>query len=345
MKKAFLSALFYLLFSFSFAQNTWKLVSPDGLLEIQIVEQGGISYAVSHLGNKLIQPSALGFILNKPELELTEFEVLGTTTSSYDQSWAPEYGEISSIQDRHKELVLRLRSKTSPAVLVNLVFRAFNDGLGFRYEFPEQEGFKHFIVGVELTEFKLGEDHLAFWIPGDYDTNEFLYNTTRLSEVSALEANAKEVDIAVKSPIGDSFIQTPLQLVTDGGYYLHIHEAALVNYPVMQLSMDKSDFTLTSHLVPDAVGNKAYLQTEFKTPWRSIIVSKSPEGILASDLILNLNDPAPDADYSWIKPQKFIGVWWEMHVGKGTWDYSSGKHAANTAKVKKNTLILQPNME
>lgn len=335
MKKALFSLILLLLLSPAFAQQITQLTSPDGKIEVKINPENGLTYSVAHQGKLLIQPSRLGFSLNKPEVKLTEFELLDSEEKSLDQTWTPVYGERSDIRDQYRELRLRLKAKSQPSVEIQLVFRAYNDGVGFRYEFPEQEGFKHFIVGEELTEFKLGVDHTAFWIPGDYDTNEFLYNTTRLSEVKALEANAKEIDIAVKSPIGDNFVQTPLQLVTDEGYYLHIHEAALVNYPVMQLELDKADFTLKSHLVPDAVGNKAYLQTGTSTPWRSIIISKSPEGILASDLILNLNEPASEGDYTWVTPQKFIGVWWEMHVGKGTWDYSSGKHAANTANVKK----------
>lgn len=335
MKKALSSLILLFLLSPAFAQQITQLASPDGKIEVKINLENGLTYSVSHQGKLLVQPSKLGFSLNKPEIKLTEFELLDSEEKSVDQTWTPVYGERSNIRDQYRELRLRLKAKSQPAGEIQVVFRAYNDGVGFRYEFPEQAGFKHFVVGEELTEFKLGADHTAFWIPGDYDTNEFLYNTTRLSEVRALEANAKEIDIAVKSPIGDHFVQTPLQLVTDEGYYIHLHEAGLENYPVMQLELDKGDFTLKSHLVPDAVGNKAYLQTGAKTPWRSIIISQTPEGILASDLILNLNDPAPEADYSWVTPQKFIGVWWEMHVGKGSWEYASGKHAANTANVKK----------
>lgn len=335
MKKALSSLILLFLLSPAFAQQITQLASPDGKIEVKINLENGLTYSVSHQGKLLVQPSKLGFSLNKPEIKLTEFELLDSEEKSVDQTWTPVYGERSNIRDQYRELRLRLKAKSQPAGEIQVVFRAYNDGVGFRYEFPEQAGFKHFVVGEELTEFKLGADHTAFWIPGDYDTNEFLYNTTRLSEVRALEANAKEIDIAVKSPIGDHFVQTPLQLVTDEGYYIHLHEAGLENYPVMQLELDKGDFTLKSHLVPDAVGNKAYLQTGAKSPWRSIIISQTPEGILASDLILNLNDPAPEADYSWVTPQKFIGVWWEMHVGKGSWEYASGKHAANTANVKK----------
>ncbi|AMQ55946.1 glycoside hydrolase family 97 protein [Algoriphagus sanaruensis] len=335
MKKVFLSLVFTAVFLASFGQQKFQVSSPNGQVQVTLSNQERLTYSISHQENVLFQPSTLGFSLNRPEIDLTEFEVLGSEEKEVNQSWTPIYGERSKIKDHYRELRLRLQTKTQAKVQVNLVFKVYDDGVGFRYEFPEQEGFKHFIVGEELTEFKMGADHSAFWIPGDYDTNEFLYKTTRLSEVKSLAANAEEIDIAVKSPIGDNFVQTPLQLVTDSGYYIHIHEAALVNYPVMQLELDKADYTLKSHLVPDAVGNKAYLQTGTSTPWRSIIISKTPEGILASDLILNLNDPAQEEYYSWVTPQKFIGVWWEMHVGKGTWEYASGKHAANTANVKK----------
>lgn len=186
-----------------------------------------------------------------------------------------------------------------------------------------------------MTEFNFGEDLRAFWIPGDYETNEYLYNTTRLSEIDALSASDKEKDIALKEPIGKNFVQTPLLLQNGNGVYIHLHEAALVNYPVMQLELDQKNFKFTSHLVPDGVGNKAYLETGFKTPWRTLIISDRAEDILASDLILNLNEPSKIGDTSWIKPQKFIGVWWEMHVGKGTWPYEGGKHAANTENVKR----------
>ena len=335
MKHILTLFFFGLILTSATGQERFELTSPDGQLRVELTNEKAFRYGVLHRGNVLLHPSSLGFSLNRPDVDLVEFEVLGTSEKSVDQTWAPIYGEKAQIRDNFRELSVRLKTRNAPQIELNVIFRVYNDGIAFRYEFPVQPEFKHFIVGEELTQFHLGEDHLAFWIPGDYDTNEFLYNTTRLSEVRALEANAKEIDIAVKSPIGDNFIQTPLQLVTNSGYYLHLHEAALVNYPVMQLELDKSSFTLTSHLVPDAVGNKAYLKTGFRTPWRSLIIADNPEEILTSDLILNLNDPAVESDYSWVTPQKFIGVWWEMHVGKGSWDLASGKHAANTANVKK----------
>lgn len=335
MKKSFLFLVFLSATHVLCAQASLQLNSPDGQLSLRIDNQQTLTYSLAHQGKLLVQPSRLGFSFSKPKLTLSEFEIIESQEQEVDQSWSPLYGEKSSIRDHYRELSLFLRTKTQPAVEVVVTFRLFNDGLGFRYTFPVQKNLNYFVIEEELTAFKFGADHLAFWIPGDYDTNEFLYQSTRLSEINALQANFQELDIAVKSPAGDRVIQTPLQLVTDQGYYLHLHEAALGNYPVMQLELDKADFSLQAHLVPDAVGNKAYLQTGSSTPWRSIIVSTTPEGILASDLILNLNDPAPSGDYSWITPQRFIGVWWEMHVGKGSWDLASRKHAANTDNVKK----------
>lgn len=318
----------------AFGQQVFQVQSPDGKLALTVTSQGNISYAVSHLGNQLIHPSTLGVVLSRPELTLKNLEIINSSKSSIKNSWSPVYGERSQIANEYNELKLNLKNTGAPEVKMDVVFRIYNDGLGFRYEFPEQSGLKHFIVEEELSSFHLGENLKAFWIPGDYDTNEFLYHTTPLSEINALEANRQEADIAVKSPAGMHVIQTPLQIVNSTGYYMHIHEAALMNYPVMQLDLDKTNWSLSAHLVPDAVGNKAYLETGMSTPWRTIIISKTPEGILDSDLILNLNDPAPELDYSWIKPKKFIGVWWEMHVGKGTWEKEGGKHAATTENVK-----------
>lgn len=317
-----------------FAQNTITVSSPNQNLYIKISTEGTIKYAVEFQGIEIIQPSSLGFELNRPDVSLSNFELLNQTQKTVNESWKPLFGEKSKIRNHYNEIILELQSSDIRAIKVNVVFRVFDDGIGFRYEFPEQEGFKHFIVGEELTQFNLGQDMGAFWIPGDYETNEYLYNTSPLSEVDALAAAEKEKDIALKEPIGKYFVQTPLLLQSKEGIFIHLHEAALVNYPVMQLELNPETFRLTSHLVPDAVGNKAYLETGFKTPWRTLIISDKASDILASDLILNLNDPPKIEDTSWIKPQKFIGVWWEMHVGKGTWPYEGGNHAANTENVK-----------
>jgi hypothetical protein len=228
--------------------------------------------------------------------------------------------------------------------MLEFIVRVFNDGAGFRYLFPRQAELNHFIVQDELTEFALTGDHKTFWIPGDYDTNEFMYNTSRLTEVDA-SSSAMSQEIYAKTFFDKNAVQTPLMMKTNDGLYINIHEAALVNYPAMNLVIDKDRLILRSHLVPDAVGNKAYLQAPAVTPWRTIIVSDKATEILASKMILNLNEPTKLTNTSWIRPQKMIGVWWEMHVGKSSWDYSGQQagsalsakshHGANTANVKK----------
>lgn len=328
-----LAIIFFFSFSKLFGQSPLNISSSDKNLQLSITADEAIQYSLSYKGSNILQQSALGMKLNRPEIILREFELVSNSQKTVDETWEPLFGERSKIRNQYQELTLKLKSKDQ-GIKVDVIFRVFNDGLGFRYEFPEQGGVKHFILGYEFTEFNFGEDLRAFWIPGDYETNEYLYNTTRLSEVDALAASEKEKDIALKEPIGKNFVQTPLLLQNSNGVYIHLHEAALVSYPVMQLGLDPKSFKLTSHLVPDAVGNKAYLETGFKTPWRTLIISDKSEDILASDLILNLNEPSKIEDTSWIKPQKFIGVWWEMHVGKGTWPYEGGKHAANTENVK-----------
>lgn len=316
------------------AQQSVAVSSPDKaiVLKTSISATGNFQYSVSYKKTTFIEPSTLGFSLSKPKVNLTQFSIVAVDSSTVDETWQPVWGEVSTIRNHYKALTITLKSKTE--ILVKVAFRVFNEGVGFRYEFPKQENLNHFVVANELTQFNLAGDYKAFWIPGDYDTNEYLYNTTKLSEVNAVAAAAKETDIALKSVIGANFVQTPLMMKTNNGLYINLYEAALINYPVMHLQLDKKTFTLTSHLVPDAVGNKAYLQTPFTTPWRTINVSDKATDILASKMILNLNEPSKIADVSWIKPQKFIGMWWEMHVGKATWEKASGKHGANTANVK-----------
>ncbi|NBB22209.1 glycoside hydrolase family 97 protein [Runella sp. CRIBMP] len=316
------------------AQQSISITSPNRFVALTttLATNSTIQYRVSYKNNTFIEPSSLGFSLSRPKLTLSQFSIVSVDSSTTDETWQPVWGEVSRIRNHYKALSLLLKDKSG--VLVKVHFRVFNEGVGFRYEFPKQENLTHFVVADELTQFNLAGDYKAFWIPGDYDTNEYLYNTTKLSEVNAVAAAAKETDIALKSVIGPNAVQTPLMLKTPQGLYINLHEAALVNYPVMHLMLDKKTFTLTSHLVPDAVGNKAYLQTPFQTPWRTINVSDKATDILASKLILNLNEPSKITDVSWIKPQKFIGMWWEMHVGKATWEKAGGKHGANTANVK-----------
>lgn len=320
-----------------FSQQVYTINAPNHFLQLQVSHSidGSVQYAVVYKGNAVIKPSSLGFALSKPAVTLNKFSVLNTDSSSNNSTWQPVWGEVASITNQYNQLALTLKDAGSSGIQMQVVFRVFDDGIGFRYQFPTQPQLNHFVVAEELTQFAMSGDHKAFWIPGDYDTNEYLYNTTSLSAIDALAAAAKEKDIAVQSLIGANAVQTPLMLKTAGNIYINIHEAALLNYSTMNLVLDKNSLTFSSHLVPDAVGNKVYLQTPAKTPWRTIIVSDKATDLLASKLILNLNEPSKIENTSWIQPQKFIGVWWEMHTGKGSWDLASGKHAANTANVKK----------
>ncbi|HMI01737.1 MAG TPA: glycoside hydrolase family 97 protein, partial [Pedobacter sp.] len=257
-------------------------------------------------------------------------------------------GEVKHIRNNYEQLTVKLKQKNSPNRLINIVFRIFDDGAGFRYEFPKQPGLKYFTVSDELTEFRLTGDHKAFWIPADYDTNEYKYTTGPLSGVDAFAVSKMATDIAVRVVPDQNGIQTPLMMKSAEGLYINIHEAALINYPAMQLHVDKSNFNLSARLVPDAEGNKAHLYAPCHTPWRTILVSDKAADILASKTILNLNEPSAIEKTDWIKPMKFAGVWWEYQTGKSTWSYAdkadtlvagnlipNGRHGANTANVKK----------
>jgi hypothetical protein len=336
LSKLFQTFIWICLPTLLFAQKTSSISSPNKSisLKVNVALNGEVSYSIFYKNKVIIEPSNLGFVLNRPAISLNKFDIVSVDSSTLDETWKPVLGEVSSIRNNYKQLKIKLKDKNKPENLLNIIFRVFDDGVGFRYEFPQESSIKHFIVKDELTTFNLAGNHKTFWIPGDYDTNEYLYNTTKLSEIDAVKAADKEPDIALKSVIGTNTVQTPLMMKTAEGIYLNIHEAALVNYPAMNLTLDKTSFTFTSHLVPDAVGNKAYLQTPFQTPWRTIVVSDKATDILSSKMILNLNEPSKISDVSWIKPQKFIGMWWEMHVGKATWEKASGKHGANTANVK-----------
>jgi hypothetical protein len=339
--------LFLLIVYRTYADDTLSLSSPNHNIRVTIYHQpdGQLRYGVSYKERNFIKPSGLAMRFNTPQVLLNKFDIVKTNQREFDETWKPVWGEVSSIRDHYDELTLQLKDKTGSGILINIVFRVFDDGIGFRYEFPAQEKLNHFIVAEEMTQFCVGADHSAFWIPGDFDSNEFQYNHTKLSEVDAIAVDAVAKEIAVRTPFDKNGVQTPLMMKSADGLYINIHEAALMNYPCMDLVIDKSTFTLNSHLVPDAVGNMAYLQTPSHTPWRTIIVSDKAPEILASKMILNLNEPSTIADPSWIKPQKFVGVWWEMHVGKSSWDYSGGQvgsqqatkvpHGATTANVKK----------
>lgn len=325
----------------SYAQSTHSISSPNKAVSLTIdnPSSGNLTYRIGYKSKKVIEPSGLGFVFSKPQVTLTRFTITTVDSSAVDETWKPVWGEVSQIRNHYKELALLLTDKGSSGVSIRVRFRVFDDGVGFRYEFPQQTALTHFVVDDEKTQFTLAADHKTFWIPGDYDTNEYLYNTTKLSEVDARSAANKEKDIALTAFIGPNAIQSPVLFKTADGLYISLYEAALINYPVMHLQLDKQALRLTTQLVPDAVGNKAYLQTPTergpaKTPWRTVIVSDKAADLLTSKLILNLNEPSVIADSSWIKPQKFVGMWWEMHVGKATWEKASGKHGANTRNVK-----------
>lgn len=318
-------------------QKLPTVFSPDRqlALRLELAPEGIFSYALDYRGETVVQPSRLGIILSRPSLNLERFNLLRIDTAYHDSHWQPVWGEVADIRNHYREVRVQLRSADPAAVQLELIFRVFDDGLGFRYHFPAQPALRHFVVAEERTEFTLGANHQAFWIPGDYDTNEYLYQTTALTAIDALAVARAEKDIAVKAPIGRYAVQTPLLLKSASGLYLSLHEAALVNYPTMHLVLDPIRLSFLTQLTPDAVGNKAYLETPAFTPWRTLIVSDRAPAILESKLILNLNEPCALPETKWIRPQKFMGVWWEMHIGKGTWDLAAGRHAANTVNVQR----------
>ena len=332
-----LTTFFAILSLFAYAQKSNLVLTSNGPAQLiaYLQEDGSFVYSVYFKGKSVIANSGVGLELSKPVLDLNKFNLISVDSSFVDQQWEPVWGEQNSIQNKYKEFVFHLSDKQTSSYFINVIFRLFEDGVGFRYEFPKQKNLQYFIVKDEATQFKMTGDHKTFWIPGDFDTNEYTYNTTKLSEIDAVAASNKEKDIAVVSLISSNAVQTPLMMKSNDGLYINIHEAALLNYPAMNLELNKNNLTFTSVLVPDAVGNKAYLQAPFKTPWRTIIVSDKATEILSSKMILNLNEPTAIKNTSFIKPQKFVGVWWEMHTGKATWFKEGGKHGATTENVKR----------
>lgn len=304
-------------------------------LTAAIDSEGKFNYSLYYKNKPVIYPAKIGFELNKPKMVLNEFILVSIDSNEVNNTWKPIWGEEDEIKNNYKQLIFHLKDKKDSEILLDIEFRLFSDGIGFRYKFPKQKNLTHFIIGNELTEFKMSGDHKAFWIPGDYDTNEYSYNTTKLSAIESIVAAGKEKDIAVVSLIGPTSVQTPLMMKSQNGLYINIHEAALIDYPVMNLTLNKQDFVFTTALVPDPVGNKAYLETPARTPWRTILVSDVAADLLSSKTILNLNEPSSVQNTDWIKPQKFMGVWWEMHIGKATWQKEGGKHGATTANAKR----------
>ena len=334
MKKSLLSFLILICFAGAAQNITLASLGPVQLVT-NLKSDGQFIYSVYYKNKTVIANSSIGIELIKPQIELNVFDLLSVDSSKVDLSWDPIWGEQKTIHNKYKEYVFHLTDQKTKAYFLNIIFRLFEDGVGFRYEFPTQKNLEYFIVKEENTTFTMTGDHKAFWIPGDFDTNEYTYNTSKLTAINAFEAAAKEKDIAVVSLVNPNTVQTPLMMKTADGLYINIHEAALVNYPAMNLNLNKENLCFNSVLVSDAVGNKAYLSAPFKSPWRTIIVSDKATEILSSKLILNLNEPSIIKNTSFIRPQKFIGVWWEMHTGKATWYKEGGRHGANTLNVKK----------
>lgn len=342
MKYTSLFLIFSLMAFSALADFRVSVSSSDGRLQLLCEQKadGAFYYSLNMAGKAVIKPSSIGMRLSKPELVLNRFQLVSADSNRIDETWTPVWGEESAIRNNCRELTLKLMDASGSGIRLNMVFRIFNDGIGFRYEFPEQKDLNHFVVAEEMTQFALAGDHKTFWIPGDYDTNEYGYHTCAISEIPKTKQGISQ-EIFAQSRIGGNAVQTPLMMKSADGYYINIHEAALVNYPAMQLELDPVSYTLTSLLVPDALGNKAYLQTPSKTPWRTIVVCEKAADVLMSRIILNLNEPCKIANTSWIKPQKFCGVWWEMHVGVASWDYASSlngsgkRHGANTENVKR----------
>ncbi|MCU0412547.1 MAG: glycoside hydrolase family 97 N-terminal domain-containing protein, partial [Bacteroidetes bacterium] len=305
----------------AFAQT---IQSPNKVLTLTfaLTRDGTPTYRLWRGDKVVIALSKMGLTL-KDQPSLTEgFRFAGGEQIKRDERWEPVWGERSLIRNAHTELRVRLEQPEQNGRMMHIVFRLFDDGLGFRYEFPEQDNLRYFTVSDERTEFKLTGDHKAWWIPGDFDTNEYSYSESKLSEVNA-DIGKNVGEIYSKSVLGPNFVQTPLMMKSAEGLYINVFEAALVNYPAMAVEIDKATFTLRSVLAPDAVGNKAYMQTPCRTPWRTIIVSDKATEILVSSIILNLNEPSViEGASAWIKPMKYVGIWWEMHVGTATWNYA-----------------------
>ena len=303
--------------------------SKDITLNVALNDTGEPFYSVFYKGKEVIKPSKLGIQLKSGIRLSRDFKVIDSKQNSIDENWTPVLGEQASIKNHYNELHIQLKQNQTNKLL-NISFRVFNEGVAFRYEFPFEDKVNYFIISDENTEFNLTGNHKSFWIPGDFDSQEYVYNETKLSQIdnSKLDLNN---GIALKSIESKYRIQSPLMMKSSDGLYINIFEAAVNNYPVMHLDLNPKTFQLTSCLVPNAIGDKAYLRTPSVTPWRTIMVSDDARDIVASKMILNLNEPNKIDDTSWIKPMKYIGIWWEMHVGISTWDYAGSQNAQNVS--------------
>ena len=328
------------------------LKSPNGrlVMHFEVDGMGCPVYTLSYKGKPVIKRSRLG--LEAEDFSLREgFQLQKAETATFDETWKPVWGEVSSIRNHYNELAVTLHQPKDDRT-IRIRFRLYDDGLGFRYEFPEQKNLVYFVIKDEYSEFAMAGDHKAFWIPGDYDTQEYDYTESHLSEIRKLMKAAVTFNTS-QTPFSPTGVQTALMMKSADGLYINLHEAALVDYPCMSLELDDKTMTFRSWLTPDAQGKKGYMQTPCQSPWRTIMVSDDAREILASKLTLNLNEPCALKDVSWIKPVKYIGVWWEMITGKSTWAYTNdllsvhigvtdytkvkpnGTHAANNDKVRR----------
>lgn len=338
--------------SIMFTANAQELSSPDGNFKFVFQLNKGIPvYQLNYKSKAVIKESTLGLELKDLPALTDGFSLKGSNTSSFDEMWRPVWGETAEIKNHYNELEVTLEQNATERTMI-IRFRLFNDGLGFRYEFPKQENLNHFVVTDEKTQFAMNGDHKSWWIAGDYDTQEYDYTESKLSEISSLMKKAVTPNASQK-PISETAVQTALMMKSEDGLYINLHEAALLDYSCMHLELDEEKMIFESILTPDAIGNMAYMQSPAQTPWRTIIASDKAGDILLSNLTLNLNEPVAYDDVSWIKPVKYIGVWWEMITGKSSWAYNeslgsvklgetdyasvkpSKRHAANTTKVKR----------
>lgn len=369
MKKVLLTA--FLLISVLMLKAE-TITSPNGEVTLNFEVKNGVpTYWMDYKGRPVVKPSKLGLELKseKPEAKfltpidnntkeekdytnlMNGFVLAKTDTSSFDETWQPIWGEVKDIRNSYNELAVTLNQPSTERQII-IRFRIYDDGMGFRYEFPQQKNLNYFVIKEERSQFAMTGDHKAFWLPGDYDTQEYDYMESNLSEIRGLMKEAITPNSS-QTPFSPTGVQTSLMMKSNDGLYINLHEAALVDYSTMHLNLDDKNMTFESWLTPDAKGNKGYMQTPCHTPWRTIMVSDDARNILASHLILNLNEPTKYEDTSWIKPVKYIGVWWDMITGKGSWAYTdevasvklgetdyaktkpNGKHSANTENVKR----------
>ena len=314
--------------------NSQNILSPSQKISLtfSLSKEGKPTYSVNYKNQLIVKESTLAILLKElPALD-ANFRIDSIGQKKVNETWQPVLGELSNIKNNFNEMTVAL-SQTSTNRKINIVFRVFDEGVAFRYDFPKQRNLDYFIISDEKTQFNLTGNHKTFWLPGDFDSQEYPYTESKLSEINTDNIN-KNNGIGLKSIAGKFVVQSPLMMKSSEGIYINIFEAAVVNYPVMHLDLIPEAFQLTSHLVPNAIGDKAYLQTPCVSPWRTIMVSDDARDIVSSKMILNLNEPCKIKDVSFIKPMKFVGVWWEMHVGKSTWDYAGSQNAQNAADGK-----------